>query len=161
MQRKAIIWSLILAITYMCFNLNYLALAKPMQAPTLEEACKSKLILIASYKGHDISLFPDYFDGVNANYQVLKVVKGVYRQKTIKINYAFQDGSACVAPKDWHLDNKLMPKENSKWILFINSTSSGVYRTYRGNFGRIELTDKNLKRVTSILKQNRNPRTTN
>ncbi|MGE5416659.1 MAG: hypothetical protein ACM3UZ_07840 [Acidobacteriota bacterium] len=159
MKRKTIIWVLTLMITVLCFIANCPALAKPMPTPTLENACKSKVILIVSYKSRDICLFPDYFTGINANYQVLRVVKGKYSSKTIKINYAFQDGSPCLEPKGWQFTRNMMPKENSKWIIFIDSASEGVYHTYRGSFGRIEMTDKNLKLVNSILKHNNITRT--
>jgi len=110
--------------------------AKPMAAPTLESALRSPLIVLARYEGCDPQ-GATYFGCLSANYTLLEAWKGELPKgtKDLRVAYAFTDGSACIAPKDWAFSPKLMPKQGATFVLFL-TPSEGAYRTFRGTYGR-------------------------
>ncbi len=113
------------------------ASAKPMQAPTLEQALRSPLIVLARYEGCD----PEgatYFGAVKASYTLLEVWKGKLPKGTKDLNvaYTFTDGSACIAPKGWKFSPTFMPKKGASFVLFLTPYAKDNYRTFRGSYGR-------------------------
>lgn len=135
------------------------ALSKPMEAPKLEEAARSNLVLIAQYVGYKPFLEPvTYFDGVMGRYVVEKVLKGNQPgDPHINVAYAFHDGSACLADKDWKFSEAIMPKKGSSWILFLqqpnwkSTNTENAYSTYRGDFGRMPATAENIQQVRKLI----------
>lgn len=113
------------------------AAAKPMGPATLERALASPLILLASYESCDPE-GASYFGGVATKYKVIKVWKGKIPKgpKSLQISYAFTDGSACIAPKPWVFSKKMLPKPGATFVLFLTPAQPGIYRTYRGTYGR-------------------------
>lgn len=135
------------------------AFAEPMDSPTMEEAAKSPVVLVAQYSGYKPFREPvTYFDGVMGHYLVEKVIKGPeLRQPNINVAYAFHDGSACLAEKDWKFSDAKMPKIGSSWILFLkspnwkSSNTDNAYSTYRGDFGRMPATASNIEKVRKLI----------
>lgn len=127
-----------------------LVTAKPMTAPTLDEAMKSKWIVLVEYQGYEKSAHLDYFGYVETSYTVLDVLKGEKLDKKIQVRYRFHDGSACLVP-EWKFDEKKLPKKSSRWILFLSSKDAEFYEVYRGDFGRMEATPEILKTIQSKL----------
>jgi hypothetical protein len=135
------------------------AFAKPMMEPKLEEAVKSRFVVIAQYSGYKAFREPvTYFDGVMGRYLLEKVMKGPQiRDPHINVAYAFHDGSACLAEPDWKFSDKIMPKVGSSWILFLeepnwkSSNTDNAFSTYRGDFGRMPATAANIEKVKKMI----------
>lgn len=119
-------------------------LAKPMPTPRLEQAVKQSTIVIAEYKGIDKSSKIDYFSGVKTRYKLIRYITSNKKFKkmpqsgqSMKVNFQFDDGTACIAPKPWKFNEKeMMPPKNSKWLLFLSGKNKGIFQTYRGSWGR-------------------------
>lgn len=128
--------------------------AKPMDRPTSEEAVqKSQSIVLAEYLDYEDQLKVDYFTGIVARYKVIKVFKGEETLSNIKIHYLFHDLSACLKPKDWAFNKKILPQPNSQWVLFLISKENKIYFTYRGNYGRWPATKENLEQILTVINQ--------
>lgn len=133
--------------------------AKPMMPATPEEAVKWPLIVTAKFVGYELPKQYNqetlYMSGLVATYDVGKVLKNKATPpglpQTIKVNYAFHDGSACLADQSWHFEAKQMPKKGSSWILFLMPQSNQAFSTYRGDYGRWPATNEQLKRVEELL----------
>ncbi len=134
--------------------------AKPMPAPTIDQALRSEWIVVGrfiSYKKKS-TVKVDYFDGVIATYEVIQILKNRTLRKQIKIHYEFQDGSACIASEGWKFEKDTMPKVGSTWILFLNRQDNGeLFTTYRGDYGRWKATKEEIttlqKRLVTIKEQ--------
>lgn len=142
--------------------------AKPMPAPELEEAVKSDWIVVGRYLGHApvASTNGDaqklYFRGLDAEYQVESVLKPstdpitsrLSLKRPIHVNFAFQDGSACMPPRGFKLEADSLPSVGSRWILFLKSAYAfNHYSTYRGSYGRFSATPDNLALVKKIVEK--------
>ncbi len=133
--------------------------SKPMPSPTLEEAVKSPVVLVAQYVDYKPFLEPvTYMDGVMGHYLVKTVLKGSSpKDPHINVPYAFHDGSACLPDKDWKFTEDVMPKKGSGWILFLtppnwkSSNTDNAFTTYRGDFGRLAATTDNIAKVKKLL----------
>jgi len=136
-------------------SLAGLGLAKPMLPPTPEQAVESPLVLVTDYVSHDAAPTPTYFGGTIAEYQVRTVLKGQFSDKTIRIRYEFHDGTPCMEEPGWNFSDKLMPKPNSQWILFLRpgEKAEDPYRTYRGDYGRWGMNEVKLQTVQGLLKK--------
>ena len=173
--------TIILSVLVSLWTLNP-SYAKPMLSPTDTDAAGANFIVVAVYLGHAPVSKGDqsdnqnlYFAGVDAQYKVESVLKKsndpivskLSLNRTIRVNYAFHDGSACLAPPDFKLDlsktqsasgkatvgsRAYLPEVNSRWILFLNPTGSfNQFSTYRGDYGRWPVTAENMKKVQSLL----------
>jgi hypothetical protein len=129
-------------------SLFYLALsalpasAKPLPRPTLEQALRSPLIVLARYERSD-PRGATYFGEIPASYSIQQIWKGELPQGTqeITLGYRFQDGSACIPPQDWAFSKDMLPKVGATFVLFLSPYTSPVkpaisYQSYRGPFGR-------------------------
>jgi hypothetical protein len=133
--------------------------AEPMMAPTMKEAVKSSVILVAKYDGYKPFLEPvTYFDGVMAHFTVTKVLKGSdLREPHINVAFAFHDGSACEPERNWKFSEAKMPAKDSSWILFLeqpkfkSSNSVNAFTTYRGDFGRVAATKSSIENVQRLI----------
>lgn len=133
------------------------AVAKPMNAPTLEEAVRSSaMIVLATYDDYSSKGKIDYFHGPRARYQVdgllaRRAMLLESKDDPLEIRYDFTDGSACIAPKKFNF-RKELPKKGSQWILFLqDKQSEGIITTYRGSYGRIPATPGNIAKVQTAL----------
>ena len=138
-----------------------------MSVPDIDNASKSDWIVVARYLGHapigvkaDLSSENLYFRGLDAQYQVDSVLKQSKNRSTslmslkrpIHVYYAFQDGSACMAPPDFKLNEESLPAKDSRWILFLEPGETfNYFSTYRGDYGRLPATPENLSKVKSLL----------
>lgn len=116
-------------------------LAEPMDPPSIEEACASKTVVEAQYlsrlrRWNPFSPFT-FHDGPIAVYRVLRVHRGEVPTEEIRVKFEFHDGSPCQAPEDWEFSDSLMPAKDSRWLLFLEKRADGIYRTYRGDYGRM------------------------
>ena len=137
------------------------AIAEPMPPATLQQAAKLPLIVVATYKAFSAPTTGTtsesvYFDGVWTTYRVEKLLKSDSKTKDgdiLSVNHQFDDGSACQAPVEFTFSEKLLPKPESSWILFLEPTKPGgaQYRTYRGTFGRLVNNEQNMERVRKVL----------
>ena len=134
--------------------------AKPMMAPTPEEAANSPFIVTAKFSGYQLPKQDDeealYMGGLKATYEITKVLKSKTTPhglpSTIEVTYAFHDGSACLVDQSWHFDEKKMPTKGTSWILFLSTPEPNQpFRTYRGDYGRWPATNAQLKRVETLL----------
>lgn len=127
--------------------------AKPMPAPTPQEAARSPLIVVCEYIDYDKDGPVTYFGGVIARYKVTSALKGQAAGDTVKIRYTFHDGTPCMETPGWTFDEKTMPKPGSRWILFLSpgAKADDPCTTYRGNYGRWPATPETLKRVEDLL----------
>lgn len=143
------LWFLTVAVFFL-FVCSF-GYAKPMPAPTKEEAYKSQVIVIAEYLGYKSHGKIDYFRGPIAQYKTIRVLKGD-APASLNVRHDFSDGSACIAEVGWKFTDNLMPKKGSKWILFLkNDNFAKEWTTYRGDFGRWKAKLENIKEVESSL----------
>lgn len=120
-----------------------LAEAKPMPAPTLEQALRAPLLVVAEFNRHDDEAEPTYFGGVPTYWYVDEVWKAPKeggprcgaKREVVSVNWAFSDGSACIAPKDWTFSPKRLAKSGERYLLFLTPAGKG-YRSFRGPYGR-------------------------
>lgn len=149
-----------------CFTAFALrASTKPMPPATAAEAMQSDWIVVARYLGHKPPPNQDlYFAGLDAEYQVESVLKKssneIVRElslkRPIRVNYAFHDGSPCMSPSDFKLDESKLPPINSRWILFLTPTDTfNHFSTYRGDYGRWPATSANCAKVNEWLSSGR------
>jgi len=127
-----------------------------MFPPTLEEAIlTSEHIVIAKYIGYNKLKFITYFNGPVAKYKVIKNLKGNLSFEAISIRYMFNDGSACLAPKNWRFNDGMMPKPASTWVLFLkrDTQHKGLWMTYRGDFGRKSFSENFEKEINKKIKK--------
>lgn len=112
--------------------------AKPMPAPSLEEAQRSSRAVVAEYVDYTADGNIGYFSGPVARY---RIVRGNYTTpgQIVRIRYQFQDGSACLEPQGWVFSESMMPKKGSLWTLYLQGEGP-ILDTYRGSFGRQPLT---------------------
>lgn len=128
------------------------ASAKPMLAPTLEEALRSPSIVVAEYVGVLPEQQITYFSGARVEYKLLEVLKGPSLASTFSVRYQFTDGSACLEPKNWSFEKELMPARGNRWILFLQGEEeSGARTTYRGSFGRREASPLQVSEIKRML----------
>ncbi len=128
----------LLVPSLVCLALSALpADAKPMAPPTLEQALRSPLIVVARYEGCDPA-GATYFGAIKASYTLVEVWKGKLPQETkeLSVGYTFTDGSACIEPKGWKFSPTFMPKKGASFVLFLIPSAEGSYRTFRGHYGR-------------------------
>ncbi|HOJ76487.1 MAG TPA: hypothetical protein PLZ08_00115 [Bacillota bacterium] len=129
--------------------------AKPMVAPDVKEAVvHSTSIVIAKYKHYSSNNTIDYFNGPIATYSLEEILKGAAVNKTLKVKYRFEDGSACLPEDGWQFHDLIMPKKGSSWILFVDSKTDGIFNTYRGNYGRWEATPENIRIIKDLIIDN-------
>ena len=132
--------------------IHSLAYAKDMYSPTLTEAiAQSQWIVVAEYVSYAASDEIGYFYGPLAKYKIINVLKGEQLKGNIQIGYEFHNGSACIELENWQFSDELMPKDNSRWILFLKNNEQGAYATYRGDYGRWPASSENLQKVKEQL----------
>lgn len=126
--------------------------AKPASTPTAEEAAQSPVVAVCSYVGYDKESPKSYFGGVKAEFRVVELLKGKLSGK-VPVTFDFHDHSPCLEPPDWKFEEGMLPKAETRWILFLKpSEKAGApFGTYRGTFGRWPATPENLARAKKLL----------
>ncbi len=126
--------------------------AKPSSTPTVEEAALSPVIAVCAYSGYEKESPKSYFGGVKAEYRIVDLLKGKLSGK-IPVNFDFHDHSPCLEPPNWKFEEGLLPKAETRWILFLRPSEKAgePFGTYRGSFGRWPATPENLARVKKLL----------
>jgi hypothetical protein len=163
----SILTALLLVACLSVFTLP--AVAKPMAAPNTEPMAPmpaahfgpaikdSTAVVVGRYRGYQLKGPADYMKGIDAFYQVEKVLyvkkgeKPLALKKPITIRYAFHDGSACLPEQGWQFKQSMMPVVGTQWILFlqkpIGKEANKPYNTYRGDWGRKPATPENLDKI--------------
>lgn len=137
------------------------AFAKPMMAPTLEEAiAHCDAVVLCEYSSFEERQDISYFNPPAAAYKVkefLLPMKDAALTAEVKVTYSFHDGSACLEEAGFKFDASKMPKAGSEWILLLQKKSaSGAFETYRGDFGRLPATPENIEKSKSLIKTRNN-----
>jgi len=127
-------------------------IAKPKDAPTLEGAInRCETVVIAKYKGYENPYAElediNYFTGPIATYEIIGYIKGNPLPREIEVGYCFDDGNSAEKPKNWAFNESLMPEKDSTWILMLEKSPTGELTTYRGSYGRLEATERNIKKI--------------
>jgi hypothetical protein len=129
------------------------ATAAPFEL-TYESAIKSEWIAICEFEGYDKSRTYTWDDPPTANFRVTDILKGPpCCAGRLPVKYTFHDLIHTDVPMDWKFSDELMPKKNSKWILFIEYAvpRQGKFDLYQGSFGRQPATKENLTRLYALL----------
>ena len=138
-----------------------LAEAKPLPPPTLERALRAPLIVVAEFSRRDERVEPTYLGGVPTYWYVDEVYQAPKggaprcgaKREVVSVTWAFNDGSPCVAPKDWTFSPALLPKSGERYLLFLTPTDAG-HRTYRGRCGRwplAKVTERERERLRALI----------
>ena len=129
--------------------------AKPMLAPKIEDACATYSFVEAEFLSFEADPRFEkigYFDGPIAKYRVTKLLSGKPVPSEFEIYYMLNDDTSCIEPEGWKFDPTIMPSKGSRWLLVVAPSDDGRFQTFRGMFGRRELTDATYKAFKPCLK---------
>jgi len=126
-----------------------------MSAPSVSGLCaETTSIVVAEYRSYTSQsiLRPiTYSYPPIAIFKRIQTVEGSEGAEQIKVRFDFNDGSPCIDPTGWSFSESKMPAKGHHLILFLTSRDDhGVYRTYRGNFGRLEPGAKSDALIRSV-----------
>ncbi len=154
-------------ITAIAFSISTAAYADPMPPASLTEAIQSPYVVLASYQSHgQVKGFTSehlYLSGFTATYKLESILKqpsngttsvaqtGLRPGKNFDICYLVHDLSPCMADQSFHFSESLLPKKNTRWILFLTTKNKQEWQTYRGQYGRIEATAASVTNVKGLL----------
>ncbi len=143
------------------------AFAEPMERASLDEAARSPHVVLASYQDFQPATGRSdediYFSGIKATYKIESILKQpqkgsrdtaipIEAGKKADVKYIMHDLSPCLVDETFHFSERLMPKKGSKWILFLQmKDTNNDWHTYRGEVGRMEATEANIKRVKALI----------
>ncbi len=145
---------LVVVMSLLCFASLLPVFAKPMLAPTKDQALNVPFIAIVEYMGYKSEGKVGYFNGPIAQYRIIRLLKGANLPEVLDVRYDFSDGSACLEESGWKFSEDLMPKKGSRWILFLDQdTQMKYWTTYRGSFGRWDANPRNIQEVENVLKK--------
>jgi len=84
-----------------------------------------------------------------AIFHVVDCIKGPPLNKRLPVRFKFYEYDGVAKPAGWEFGPDKMPREGSKWIIFIENAVpiDGAFDTYKGSYGRQEATDDNLGRI--------------
>lgn len=83
----------LLIMGFLCFLGCSSVFAKPMFAPTKDQAFKSPVIAIVEYRGYKLDGKVDYFSGPVGQYKIIRLLKGTDVSEVLDVRYDFTDGS--------------------------------------------------------------------
>ncbi|HEY9731216.1 MAG TPA: tetratricopeptide repeat protein [Drouetiella sp.] len=133
---------------------------EPERAPetyslSYENAVKSECIVIAEFEGLDKTTEKEasWNHPPLAHYHITKILKGPPLNKALPLKYEFHDLVDTKKPDGWKFSQKLLPEQNSSWILFIEFAvpKRGMFETFQGSYGRQPATDDNLNNLYQLL----------
>lgn len=118
-----------------------------------ENAVHSECILIAEYLGYQKNPDVRFNQPIQADYKIVKILKGPPLNKRLPIKYEFHDHSNPPTPPGWKFSEKEMPAVGSRWLIFIEHAvpHNGQFETYEGNYGRQPETEDNLNKIYELL----------
>ena len=124
---------------------------------TLDNAFRCESIVVAEYKGFETDGIVTYFKPPLANFRITEYLKGPPLNKSLPVRYEFHQKTGAPKPKGWKFDESLMPKKDSKWIIFIQNAVpiDGMFETYHGSFGRMEYNEENLDKILRIIEKHK------
>ena len=129
-----------LALIGTCALGSAFAEATPIEAPREVELCGVRSVVHARFVSYHPSPITEgatgYLTPPVARFQLVRVLRGEPLPTEIGVRFDFHDGSACLPREGWHFSEARMPRPLSEWVLFLTDERDGVYRTYRGDFGR-------------------------
>ena len=133
-----------LALIGTCALGSAFAEAKPMEeAPREVELCGARSVVHARFVSYHPSPITEgaigYLTPPVARFQLVRVLRGEPLPTEIEVRFDFHDGSVCLPREGWRFSEARMPRPFSEWVLFLTDERDGVYRTYRGDFGRFPL----------------------
>jgi len=125
---------------------------------SFENAVRSECIVVAEYHGYEHSGDITFYHPPQANYRIVKILKGPPLNKDLPIRYEFHDRSKAAAPKDWKFGPDKMPGKGSEWIIFIMNAvpRDRMFDTYQGCYGRQPATEENLNQVYALIEGSSN-----
>lgn len=120
---------------------------------TYDNAFRSESIVVAKFLKYESDGPISYFRPPKAIYHIEEVMKGPPLNPTIPVRYEFHQKIDQPKPKGWKFSKDMMPKKDSKWILFIHNAVpiDGMLETYHGSFGRQEYNEENLDKILRIM----------
>jgi len=112
-------------------------------------------VLIAEYLGHQKSEDARFNQPIQADYKIVKILKGPPLNKRLPIKYEFHDHSNPPTPANWKFTEKEMPAVGSRWLIFIEHAvpHNGQFETYEGSWGRQPETEDNLNKIYELLEK--------
>ncbi|MBS1952713.1 MAG: hypothetical protein JST89_00860 [Cyanobacteria bacterium SZAS-4] len=118
-----------------------------------ENAAHSECILIAEYLGYQKNPDVRFNQPIQADYKIVKILKGPPLNKRLPIKYEFHDHTNPPTPPGWKFSEKEMPAVGSRWLIFIEHAvpHNGQFETYQGNYGRQPETEDNLNKIYELL----------
>lgn len=122
----------------------------------LNAVTKCESIAIAEFKGFSSKGQVSYQRCPEAVYKIDQILKGPPLNKRLPVMYEFHEHiRGETKPVDWKWDPAMMPKEGSKWIIFVENAVpvDGMFKTFHGAFGRQELNEINIDEVHRIIQE--------
>lgn len=118
-----------------------------------QNAIHSESVVIAEYLGYQKNPDVRWNQPIQADYKIVKFLKGPPLNRHLPIKYEFHDHSNPPTPKDWKFNPKDMPAVGSQWLIFIEHSvpHNGQFETYQGTYGRQPATEDNLNKVYQLL----------
>ena len=120
---------------------------------TYKNAVHSECISIAEYLGYQKNPDVKFNQPIQADYKIVRILKGPPLNKRLPIKYEFHDHSNPPTPPGWKFSEKEMPAVGSQWLIFIEHAvpHNGQFETYEGNWGRQPASEDNLNKVYELL----------
>lgn len=119
---------------------------------------KSETIVVAEYRGYEKSDKISYYRPPKAIFHIEENLKGAPLNPTLPVRYEFHTKlAASEKPKDWKFSDAVMPKKDSKWIIFIPNSvpNDGMFDTFHGSYGVMEYNEKNIDDLMKIIEQHK------
>lgn len=125
--------------------------AEPMPPASIEEGLGTSIAVVsAEYQGYRRrqSGRIGYFEPPVARFRVVATLYGKPpAASAIDVYHDFHDGSPCLEPEHWRFNPSMMPEPGSRWLLILQPGKENIFRTYRGNFGRMPDTPENRRNL--------------
>jgi hypothetical protein len=118
-----------------------------------KNAVHSECVLIAEYLGYKKNPDVRFNQPLQADYRIVKILKGPPLNKRLPIKYEFHDHTNPPTPPGWTFSEKEMPAVGSQWLIFIEHAvpHNGQFETYEGSWGRQPATEDNLNQIYELL----------
>ncbi len=120
-----------------------------------QNAVHSECILIAEYLGYQKTADVKFNQPIQADYKIVKILKGPPLNKRLPIKYEFHDHTNPPTPAGWKFSEKEMPAVGSRWLIFIEHAvpHNGQFETYEGSYGRQPESEDNLNKIYELLEK--------
>jgi hypothetical protein len=120
---------------------------------TYKNAVHSECVLIAEYLGYKKNPEVRFNQPLEADYRIVKILKGPPLNKRLPIKYEFHDHTNPPTPPGWTFTEKEMPAVGSQWLIFIEHAvpHNGQFETYEGSYGRQQASEDNLNKIYELL----------